>query len=264
MAMVYFDTNVFHNLRDALAGKQLPDDVRAKIVLSPISAIETLSQLTIRNADEILASIHSMRTWLPDRAGVLDWPDTFIASAVFGNRLDDGFFERISNAVNACFVAESAEALREPAVALKGLLDKAKARQAEVSQQFLEKYRKNPVGPDELRTAFAHGVANRVRVKPGQKPEREVVGALSAYFEYQNRILSKATANKNYNFLKHQNDALDAEQLVYLADPGLHFLTGDTGFQEVKESEQRARIHIVEPGQLNDPTEATNLLTQLG
>lgn len=262
--MLYFDANVFHYLRDALAGRELPDDVRTKIVVSPVSALEVLSQLTVQDAEQVLASIHSMRTWLPERADILDWPDTFIAWVVFGDRLDDGFFERIREALDTCLQAESAEQLQEPAVALRDLLGRAKKRQAEVSQQFFEEYRKKPVGLPELQTAFTQGIAARVGARPGQRPQNEVVGALSAYFEYQNRILQKAAGNKNYNFLKHQNDALDAEQLVYLANPNLHLLTCDRGFHSVQESEQRRRIHIVGQGELTDPARAVQTLAQFG
>jgi len=43
--------------------------------------------------------------------------------------------------------------------------------------------------------------------------------------------LRTALADPKYNLEKHQNRALDGEQLVYLADPSHHFVTLDTGFR---------------------------------
>ena len=262
--MLYFDANVFHYLRDALAGRKLPDDVRAKILLSPISAIEVLSQLTVQQAEKVLESLHTMRTWLPERAGLLDWPDTFIAMAVFAIRLDDGFFDRMQKALNICLVSDSVDALREDAQRLKQLVDQVKDGKAKERQQFLEKYRTRTFSLSELKAAFAQVATARAHAKPGQRSEEEIVGALSAHFEYENRILWKAAANKGYNFLSHKNDILDSEQLVYLADPKLHFLTCDTGFRSVEDSEQKARIHVVKPDELTDAEKATAVLTRLG
>ena len=62
-------------------------------------------------------------------------------------------------------------------------------------------------------------------------PTAKVVEALSAYHEFDFRKLEVALANKaSYNVEKHRNDLFDAEQLVYLSDPSLHFLTADRGY----------------------------------
>jgi hypothetical protein len=59
---------------------------------------------------------------------------------------------------------------------------------------------------------------------------------------------------------RHGNDLLDAEQLVYLGSPELHFLTCDKGFARVEQSAQATRIIIVSP---NDLSEQEKVETQL-
>ena len=262
--MLYFDTDVLRKLGQAFRSVSLPVNVREKITLSPISALEILSQLTVESAGDVLASIQRMRNWIPDPVGMLDWPDTFIAQVVFEKQLDDKLYEQVGNALNACFQAGSANELKEPAAHLRDMLDELKHRQARRNQDFIQDYRTRPADDQELRMAFTEAVSSRVGSQPGERPVERITSSLSAYFEYQTKKLSRALVNPNYNFFSHLNDILDAEQLVYLATPELHFLTGDGGFGSVQESEQRVRIHVAEHAQLTGTAAATALLSELG
>ena len=50
----------------------------------------------------------------------------------------------------------------------------------------------------------------------------------------------------NPEYKPDKNDLLDSEQLPYLGDPRLHFLTCDGGYAvRIKKSPQAARIHKV-------------------
>jgi hypothetical protein len=53
---------------------------------------------------------------------------------------------------------------------------------------------------------------------------------LSAYHEFEREKLKVAMANEDYKPQKHQNDALDSQQLAYLCDRTLHFVTCDKGY----------------------------------
>jgi hypothetical protein len=76
----------------------------------------------------------------------------------------------------------------------------------------------------------------------------DVVSRFSAYFEHQtSRVRAAIVATcrgQRYNFAKHQNDLLDSEQLVYLADERLHFVTCDKGFEQLK-SGQEKQVSVV-------------------
>jgi hypothetical protein len=68
-------------------------------------------------------------------------------------------------------------------------------------------------------------------------------------------------ADKHYKPMNHVNDLFDAEQLIYLGDSTLHFLTVDKGYlNKVKTSPQRARIHRVDGSELDDSKKAEALL----
>jgi hypothetical protein len=60
-------------------------------------------------------------------------------------------------------------------------------------------------------------------------------------------------SSKEYNPEKHANDLLDAEQLIYLSNSTLCFITCDSGFQNlVKKSPQAKQIIAVAQEELGD------------
>lgn len=108
------------------------------------------------------------------------------------------------------------------------------------------------------------GIATRVRADATSKPASEIVSALNAYHEFEQAKLHIATQNRDYNPEKHQNDLFDAEQLIYLADQSLCFLTCDFGFQKLlKKSAQATRITTVPPGDLADAKKVEALLRKI-
>jgi hypothetical protein len=84
---------------------------------------------------------------------------------------------------------------------------------------------------------------------------------LSAYHDYEKGKLQVALANDEYNPEKHKNDLLDAEQLIYLFDATLCFLTCDKGVSNfVKKSSQASRVITVSPNDLNNAASAEKVL----
>ena len=64
--------------------------------------------------------------------------------------------------------------------------------------------------------------------------------------------------------MNHVNDLFDAEQLIYLGDPTLHFLTLDKGYlNKVKVSPQRHRIHQLQSSELDDTKTAEAKLREI-
>jgi len=73
-----------------------------------------------------------------------------------------------------------------------------------------------------------------------------------------------AVQNLNYHAEKHANDLLDSEQLVYLADPRLRFLTADRGYlKRIKQSAQRANIHLLASKPFNAPADVEDRLRKI-
>jgi hypothetical protein len=107
-----------------------------------------------------------------------------------------------------------------------------------------------------------------IRVKYGQQnniviTDAQIEAALSAYIEYHTELTLRAVNQAGFNFFSrdHLNALFDAEQLAYLVDPSLTFITSDGGFRSVIHSAQRTRIHVVEANDVRDPARALGFLT---
>jgi len=115
----------------------------------------------------------------------------------------------------------------------------------------------------EFDEIWATGIKNRIDMKKAPSTA-QIVADLSAYHEFEVSKLQLALANKDYNIEKHRNDLSDAEQLVYMKDPVLHFLTADRGYlRKVVKSPFRHRIHEVPSELLADPDKLETVLRQI-
>jgi hypothetical protein len=264
-ALVYFDTNVFRAVGRAFEKNSLPDDLKEKVLVSPLTTFEALSQLTIKNSEEVLRQIQAIHNWTnPKSTGLLPWPDDALAQLWFEKPTsDDGFAEKMQKAFNVCLAAESAESLREDAGKLKDVMDAMKKRTAGDFGRLLEQSREEALVGDKFSEAWFLGIANRVHADPKSKSATEIVNKLSAYHEFEEVKLQTAMQHPDYKPENHVNDLLDAEQLIYLGDPNLCFLTADKGFNRVRKSDQAARIVIPEPADMSDSRRVEALLRQI-
>lgn len=90
-----------------------------------------------------------------------------------------------------------------------------------------------------------------------------IVAHLDAHYLFEQQRIDNAATNPEYNLKKRANDAYDSELLIYLADPSLHLLTCDTGFNRVKSSSQAKKIHIVPPDALRNHKAAVTICSRL-
>ena len=265
--LVYFDTDVFHRVGETFHNQPLAPELRDRILLSPITFIEVLSHLTLkRSGGNVLKHIQAVHNWInPKNARLLPWPTIAIAKAGFQKTLpDDGFIDRVEKTINVCLGTDSVEELRESAGKLKDALDRMKDSTAQDFKQLVEAYRKEPLVGDKFSEVWVHGIAQRVKIDPTSRPLADIVAAMSAYHEYESAKVKVAAENRDYDPSKHKNDLLDSEQLVYLADPPLHFLTCDGGYSKrVTKSEQATRIHVVPLEELADTGRVEALLEKV-
>ena len=175
-----------------------------------------------------------------------------------------GFTERIERAFNVCLAADSAQSLQEEAGRrFKDLMDDGRKNTALNFGRLLEESRKTPLSEGAVADAWFRGIAKRVKANPASKRLSEILTKLSAYHEFEQSKLQVAIQSKEYNPAKHANDLFDAEQLIYLGDSTLCFLTCDTGFQRlVKKSPQAARIITVPPATLRNVKAVESLLAK--
>jgi hypothetical protein len=86
-----------------------------------------------------------------------------------------------------------------------------------------------------------------------------IVESLSAYHEYEEQRLLIAVKNPEYK--PDDNDLLDSEQLTYLGDDKLHFVTCDGGYEaRIKKSPQAMRIHKVAIAELATAEQVESVL----
>jgi hypothetical protein len=79
----------------------------------------------------------------------------------------------------------------------------------------------------------------------GKGRNEYAVTVIGLLYVFEKTRMTLGASEREYNVLKHKNDAFDAELLIYVADPTLHLLTSDAGFNRTKSSSQGDRVHIV-------------------
>lgn len=104
---LYFDTDSFYRFADTFGSRGLRADLRDRIVLSLVTIMEALSQLTLKSGDEILKRIHSLLNLVNrERAEILPWMDFPIAKVGFGTKIEEDTTERLGRALNTCLQTE--------------------------------------------------------------------------------------------------------------------------------------------------------------
>jgi hypothetical protein len=264
----FFDTNVMRYLPGGLT-VPLPDEIRDLVRLSPISVLELISQIAIE-PQAALGAIHSFDKWLnPNRTILLQWYEPFYADLVFGVQLQDAVSEHIAAAVKRCFALTVTDDVIEDAQQLREFLVAAKRRKAELLERAVRRIRSTGVAADELaagaRRAIAAGIAERIGAPPASWAEEVVAERLSAYFEFHTDLIVRAVQALGFKFSTpdHLNDHFDAEQLSYLADSDLHFITCDAGYTRVRHAPQRNRIHVLSASDLQDPNLASEVIADV-
>lgn len=163
----YFDTNVIRYLRTGLA-EALPVEVRNRIVLSPLSAIEALAQIA-DGGDDALLSIHRFREWLPENPVILAWVEPFYARHVFDMDLEDNLFPTLSDALNRGLAIEHVTpTLAERAWRLREFNEREKRRRAELFEVAVTQVRAE-VAPDKLDQCVSNAVTIALRQRIGAR-----------------------------------------------------------------------------------------------
>jgi hypothetical protein len=145
--------------------------------------------------------------------------------------------------------AKSVDEVRESAGRLKGELDEHKTEMADALLANMPQYRGVPEGFTDW---WVRGIIARAAIKQNTPSKKKIVSTLSAFHEFDKREFEAAVKNPDYPARKYRNDNLDREQMIYLSDPALHFVTCDKRYsKKVYQSEQANRIHTLKPADLD-------------
>lgn len=268
--MPYFlDTNVIRYLSAGLAGQHLPPEHKSRVVVSAVSAIELVSQIAV-SPQEALDAVHTFENWLDtDRAILLEWSETFVGEHVFGIAPNESVFELLQQVLNVCYRTSKPDSrIVCDAAHLRDFNEHAKQSKAQLFERAAKALRAKALPQEELRAGLQRDIVASMRAKYGQQnntgvTDAQIEAALSAYIEYHTDLTMRAVSHVGFNFVSrdHLNALFDAEQLAYLADPSLTFITADGDFRRVSQSAQRARIRVIEAKDVRDPARALGFLT---
>jgi hypothetical protein len=262
----YLDTNAFRYFGVAFERAKLPEDLRDKLLISPLSAFEAFAQLADEDqGDTVLRQIHAIRNWTnPKRSGLLPWPDEWLYQLWFQKqRPDEKFTKQMEYSFNLCLTSDSAATINAEAAMHNQVMDDFKLSVAQDFKNMVDAARNEKTKAFDMTGPWFRGIARRAGADANSKPESEIVSALSAYHEFEQNKLKTALKFRKYNPLSrtNQNDIIDAEQLVYLADPSLCMITADRGFKsKVTKSDQAARIITISADDLMDARKAEAVL----
>lgn len=262
---IYFDTDTFHNFAETFKERPLASDLRDRIVFSPMTMKEVFSHLAVEWGPLVHQQIKGLPNWVnKDHAVLLPWMSDAVAKIAFGVPVqDDGFTQGMQENINE-LLNYQLEDVFEAAKARRDELAKIKTEYAGHFKETVEFFRTTTLTEDKFTEVWVNGIKSRLHLEANTAPAAEVVDALSAYHEFELAKLKVALANKDYNFEKHCNDLFDAEQLVYLKDPNLHFLAVDRGYlRKVVKSPLRGKIHEVSREDLADPKKAEAVLRKV-
>jgi hypothetical protein len=227
---------------------------------------EVFSHLAVEWGPQVHRQIRGLPNWLNRKnTRLLPWMTDAMAKIAFDVPLpDDGFTQGMQENVNELLNYRLEDVL-ETANAIRDELDKIKTEYAGYFRETVNFFSTAPLSESIFTEIWVNGVKNRLHLEENTTPTAQVVEALSAYHEFEFSKLEVALVNKgSYNAEKHRNDLFDAEQLVYLRDPSLHFLTADRGYlRKVVKSPFRGRIHEVPSGVLADAAGLESLLRQI-
>jgi len=262
----YLDTNAFRYFGKAFESAYLPDDLKDRMLISPLSAFEVFAQLADEvQGEQVLRQVHAIPHWTnTKRSGLLPWPNDWLYYVWHGKaRENDEFGRRVQSAFNMCLAADSVSSFKEMADDHKKLMDDFKIAKAEQFKALLDAARVEKVRAYDMTRDWFESIARSVDADPTSKPVAEIVDALSAHHEFEKVKLQRALTDPEYNPLsrKNQNDIIDVDQLVYLSDPSLCMMTADGGFKsKVRDSHQAARIITAQATDLMDPSKAELLV----
>jgi hypothetical protein len=258
---VYFDTDCFHHFATTFENTPLSADLRERILLAPFTMLEVLSHLARFWGEDVLHQLRGMPNWLDVKGNVvLPFPEVEIAIIGFATSPappDHDAIARLNDDINVC-VSSDLSTLKPVAEARDQQLKDIKNHYGLLFQHLITQLKNS--GPDK-KAAFTklwleqfHSARSASFSAPD---DTTLIAAFNAHYEFEYEKALLALQNPHYNVMNHVNDLLDAESLIYLADPDLHFLTFDRGYcRKVKTSPQRSRIHQVPPNTFATPQSA--------
>jgi len=266
MVKIYTDTNVLHYFGQAFRTEAVPAEIAAQLLLAPIAILELLSQLGTKDAEGAFAGVQALpRVHNPQSSGVLPWTDNFFRMCLFKLPPDtEDVTQSLNNAIVNVLNANNASELKTQGEEMRALLDACKQMALDDFAALRDSMRtEGRLDAAVDQKIYAQSIARKAGIDPDTVDVDFVVRSLAAHYAFEQQRIGNAATNPEYNIEKRLNDAYDSELLIYLADPSLHLLTCDGGFNRAKVTPQGNRIHIVPPSDLQSSGRALKTLQSI-
>jgi hypothetical protein len=267
MPTIFFDTNVLRYFAKAFSDASIDLELKQHFAVSPISLLEVLSELATNDADEAFRTIRTFpNIFDTDRLPLLPWEDDVFRTLIFNlpQQPQSQLPELLGNATRRVFHSSSPADVEKEAQQLRDMMDRAKYESTEDFAKLLDSWRANGGVTDlEHRRIFATSIANRAGVPQEGVDVNHVISKLDVLWAYEYQRVTNAAAEKDYNPHRHENDFYDAQQLIYLAQPDIHFLTCDRGFRKSADALQYKRVHWEPTHVLENAEQATRSIRKI-
>jgi hypothetical protein len=223
--------------------------------LSPLTVGELLSALVNGSPRYFRQHQRRLRVLLSpgDQPEVFDFVPYFVAQQLGLNierpaRLEDNFLESI----NLILEAPSKDALlqgfshhgKTSKQTMKIRIDRFAEEHAALMEKYIEymTFRREHNEFQIPRDVWASGFLKFYKVSGNVIALDEVAERLSANYEFE-MFVCNLLRDEQYSISKHKSDLIDMQQLCYLCDPNVVFITKDSGFRKrIQNSPQASRI----------------------
>src|SRR5258706_771104 len=182
-----------------------------------------------------MQQIHAIFNWTNlKKLEILPMPGYLLRALWFGKApADDGDAQDWQSRFYELLNTDSVLKIKDGALKYQKMMDDFKINMGQRFKDMLDDLRKKKYKTVDITAPWLEGIAKRIDADPKSTPSSSVVDSLSAYHEYEQSKVTTALKSRHYNALSrtNQNDIIDGEQLVYLADERLCMITGDTGIE---------------------------------
>ena len=260
---IFFDTNVLRYFAKAFRNTPVDPELKRHFAVSPISLLELLSELATNNAEPAFQTIRAFpNIFNTEDLPLLPWEDDVFRTLVFNlPQPQSQLPELLGNATRRVFDATGPADVKEDARQLREMMDRGKLEATEDFARLLDSWRAHGgVDDEEHRGIFAASIAHRAGVPQEGIDVDHVISKLNALWAYESERLTNAASESGYNPHRHENDVYDAQQLIYLAHPDLHFMTCDKGYRKTSTAQQYNRIHWEPVHVFENPEQAMRVM----
>jgi len=258
IAKVFFDTQICINAANGQIREADWNDVNLYIRqvgeywTSPLTVGEILLSIARGERDYFEAGRARLRSVYSADSKYFDFARYFVAKTLgLPDRRPARLEDDLGFVIQICLLAESRDELLEEGVPVPYLTRRVRIRLDRlleeidgIQQSYVQRFTllkgrgKINLTPEE----WARPILTLYGIEKDRLARERFLGALNAAYQFETALFDLAR-NANYDLRKNVSDLVDAQQLCYLADPTVVFVTDDSDHKKrLRGSAQSGRI----------------------